>query len=177
MQTAIEEKRYRGGKGLSESRLLVESLGLDGRPLDLRDWIESSLLFSWIEAEVERFVSSPDDSQSGTGAMYDRFRKILQILCFAYSTGRGRSADIAAGCRCEVEFQMIAENCLPFVDELVNFRRHHRALLEELLSRLYLRAACFSIGYTEEVSETLEKRLRGRAKDFLNTARHLDSCD
>jgi hypothetical protein len=147
-------------------------------PLNLRSWVELPILRSWIEAEVECLVFvRPGGSLAGPGAA-GRFREMLHLLCFAYATGRGRSAEILEGCRCDPELRLVAGDFLPFVEELRSFRRQYRALLEELLKRLYLRAAASNEGSSRsEVSRGLEVYFGGRAKDFLNAARHLDSCD
>ena len=178
METCIAEERWVGEAGEDDPGRANGCARPDGTPLNLRSWIELPILLSWIDAEVERFVSlRPGGPLAGPVAV-GRFRKMLQVLCFAYATGLGRSAEILDACRCDPELRLVAGDFLPFVEELRSFRRRYRALLEELLTRLYLRAAASNAGASRtEVSRGLEVYFGGRAKDFLNVARHLDSCD
>jgi|SRR5437899_6884590 len=146
--------------------------------LNLRQWVDDQTLLSWIEAEIERFVPlslgegfiSPDAA--------DRFRKMMTLLCFAYSGGLTRSAEIVEALRTEIDFRFVTPGLRPFAEELRTFRRRYRAVLEVVLTRLFMRAATFNRQFAKEaVPRELENQFENRARNLLNLARHLDACD
>src|SRR5258705_6298681 len=146
METCIAEERWVGEAGEGEPGRANGCVRPDGMPLNLRSWIELPILLSWIDAEVEHFVAlRPAGPLAGPMAA-QRFRKMLQVLCFAYATGLGRSAEILDACRRDPELRLVAGDFLPFVEELRSFRRRYRALLEGILTRVYLPAAASDAG-------------------------------
>ena len=145
---------------------------------DLQRWIDMKTLSAWTRAEVERFVPLSLGQAFVAPNAADRFRKMLSILCLAYSTGMSRSAEIGDACRRTREFASIAGEFCPFADELRTFRRRYRAVLEVILTRLFMRAAALNAEFAREaVPRELESQFESRAKEVLNRARHLDACD
>jgi hypothetical protein len=147
-------------------------------PFDLRQYVELPILLSWIEAEIERFVPlSLRQSFKGPAAAA-RFRDMLKLLCFAYGAGVIRSAEIAEASRQEAEFRLASGDFRPFPDELKAFRRRYRAILEVVLTRLFVRAGSWNSAFARNFrcSEFTSQCARN-ARDLLNVARHLDSCD
>jgi hypothetical protein len=174
MTAGLEQER----KQLSPEKGGMRSFPADGLVPNLCQWVDSSSLLMWIEAEVERFIPFSRYLPPVESDHAERLRKMLHLLCLAYCTGRAASVEIIEACRREPEFRMVTRNVVPFPDELKTFRRRYRALLEELLTRLFLRAAVSRSGFPEgDTNLSLETYVARQAKNVLDLARHLDSCD
>lgn len=166
----------RAGRG-ADSVVPVEAVSA-GTALNLQQWIDRRTLLSWIRLEIERFVPLSLGQAFMAPNAVDRFRKMLTLLSLAYSTGMTRSAEIGEACHRNAEYSAIAGDFCPFADELRSFRRRYRAVLEVVLTRLFMRAAALNAQFAREaVPRELESQFESRAKEVLNRARHLDAVD
>jgi hypothetical protein len=86
------------------------------------------------------------------------------------------SQEITRNCGTDVWLQHCFGDAIPFRSELVSFRRRHRVGLEEVLLRI-LRSAVSSAGVDREESLELNQAAILEARERLDIARHLDSCD
>ena len=178
MQACVYETSWSEDSRIAASRNGPAWIESKRPELDLRQWIDLPTLAEWIQGEIEPFIPLSMGLALAAPNAVDRFRKMLTILCFGYSSGLTRSAEIAEASRREPEFQSIAGGFHPFADELRNFRRRYRALLEVVLTRLFMRAAVLNPEFAREAApRELKSQFETRARDLLNVARHYDSCE
>ncbi len=178
-----------------------------GSPLpgDLRDWIQPWELISCLEHVVNELDLSAMPSQDLereraygqlswgmklTGSSFIGHRaspvrcglpslncsRLFCLLGFSYSIGVFASHEIVRNCRSDNWFRNCSGGTIPFRNELVLFRRRHRARLEEILVRVFNQALACADPETLDSSE-LTQALFDEAKERLDFARHLDSCD
>jgi len=102
--------------------------------------------------------------------------RLFCLLGFSYSTGVFGSQEIVRNCYTDNWLRNCPGHTIPFRNELVSFRRRHRASLEEILVRVFSRALAGADRKLAGSSE-LTQSLIEEAKERLDFARHLDSCD
>jgi hypothetical protein len=155
--------------GLDEvSRLVAE----------LRGWVDPFVLASWVEKEAEglgpltRFAAAVDEKPECEPGV------ILSVLAFSYSLGVFSSEEIVRNCRTNSALGTLAGGKFLFRQELARFRRRHRALLTELVARVFIRAVSewFGLDYGK-IAPYLDTHLRRLAIERLDIARHLDAID
>jgi len=145
---------------------------------ELRSWADPFALASWVEQEAEILnhgarISGVFDSTAECDPSM-----ILSVLGYSYAIGVFSSEDIARNSRANNAFNALAGGKFLFRQELTVFRRRNRALLTELVARVFVRAVCewYGLGRTE-VAPYLDSYLRRLAIERLDIARHLDAVD
>jgi hypothetical protein len=140
--------------------------------------IEASLLGSWIDEEIEWLKDRHEEVYSRAIAQPETFLPMLRLLCLAYATGEAETSQIVQVCRRDPGFRATTAGFVPFPQELRHFRRRHRALLETLLARVFMRLAFSDKSRPiRRTSRALQEYFEARAREVLDLARHLDSCD
>ena len=102
--------------------------------------------------------------------------RLLCLLGFSYACGIFASQEIVRNCCTDQWFRNCSGATVPFRNELVLFRRRHRATLEQILTRVFSWAVAGAGREPSESSQSVEALLE-EAKERLDFARHLDSCD
>jgi hypothetical protein len=144
---------------------------------DLSEWVSPARLKVWIEQEIERLNG---DSSRIAESLWQRLdvqpKMLLALLSFAYATRVFCPEDIVERCYSDAMFRLICEGSVPFVQELSNFRRRNRRLLERILVGVFLQAIRdkFDLDVIWLSPELLHD-LNGHAKVRLDLARHMDT--
>ncbi len=103
----------------------------------------------------------------------------MYVLAYAYARQVYDSEEIVRACRTDPVLQPLCRRGgAPFAGEVQWFRRRNRAVLERVLTGVFLRAVRdrFDPGGVAVRAE-LEQDLRRVAVDRLNTARHMDRVE
>jgi len=148
-------------------------------PVDLLEWVDESTLLVWLEQEILRLDWHHPLVQSYLREHPDYHPKVmLSVLAFGYLTRSFSSESIAEACRTEKAFRVLCQGTLPFAHELVAFRKKNRAVVERVVTGVFLRAIChkFDLNHADLPAE-LEHDIRRRAVERLNIARHMDVLD
>jgi hypothetical protein len=142
---------------------------------DLSDWVPPSRLRDWIEQEIERLNWDLPRMQELPRPRLDyQTKMLLCLLSFAYATGVFCHEQVTVRCHVDDMFQLICEGRVPFVQEVVNFRRRNRLLLERILTGVLLRAVRHKFGLDAAwLSPDLVQDLGNHAGQRLDLARHL----
>lgn len=142
---------------------------------DLSDWVPPSRLKEWIDQEIENLDQGiPQIADSPDQCSEYQPRRLLALLSFAYATGVFCHEQVAVRCYVDPMFQLICEGRVPFVQEVVNFRRRNRLLLERILTCVLLRAVRHKFGLDAAwLSPDLVQDLGNHAAQRLDLARHL----
>ena len=145
---------------------------------ELRGWVDPFVLASWVGKEAEglspltRFAAAVDEkSECDPGV-------ILSVLAYSYTLGVFSSEEIVRNCRTNSALGALAGGKFLFRQELTRFRRRHRALLTELVARIFIRAVSEWFGLeVGKIAPYLDTHLRRLAIERLDIARHLDAID
>ncbi len=146
---------------------------------DLSKWIAPARIKEWVEAEIRGLGEEVPNIGQFPWSRGDRpSDPLLALLSFAYITGVFYHEDVAAKCRSELVFRLLSEGTFPSAQELSNFRRRNRHLLERILAGVLLRAVEQSSNrdFSWMAVEVAEE-LGHRAADRLDLARHVNSGD
>lgn len=144
---------------------------------NLSEWVPPARLKVWIEQEIERLdLDIPRISGSSWQHLDVQPKMLLALLSFAYATRVFCPEDIVERCSSDVMFRLISEGNVPFVQELSNFRRRNRRLLERILTGVFLQAIRdkFDLDVIWLSTELLQD-LSEHAKARLDLARHMDT--
>ncbi len=148
-------------------------------PMDLRQWIPEEKLVEWINetvaANVHKEPSGPTETPQA--AVTGRGKALLSVIVLGCTTGIFTSEDIARACQSEKAFASLCVGEAPFRQELEQFRRNHRAILEHVLTAVLLQAVKERYSKLEKLPPGMEYAVRCRAVDRLDTARHMDTWD
>lgn len=144
---------------------------------ELRGWVDPFVLASWVEKEADglgplaRVATIDEKAECDLGI-------ILSILAYSYALGVFSSEEIVRNCRTNSALSTLAGGKFLFRQELTHFRRRHRALLTELVARVFIRAVSewFGLG-AAKIAPYLDAHLRRLAVERLDIARHLDAAD
>jgi len=143
----------------------------------LRDWVDPFVLASWVGTEAEALSHDTGLEEAFDDKTECDPNIILSVLAYSYATGVFSSEEIVRNCRTNAAFGALSGGKFLFRQELTRFRRRHRALLTELIGRVYIRAVSeWGIGRSE-LAPYLESFLRRMAIERLDIARHLDAVD
>ena len=142
---------------------------------DLSDWVPPSRLKEWIDQEIENLNQGiPQTADSRDQCSEYQPRRLLALLSFAYATGVFCHEQVAVRCYVDPMFQLICEGRVPFVQEVENFRRRNRLLLERILTGVLLRAVRHKFGLDAAwLSPDLVQDLGNHAARRLDLTRHL----
>jgi hypothetical protein len=145
---------------------------------ELRGRVDPFALASWVEKEAEglnaltRVEATIDEKAECDPGI------ILSVLAYSYALGVFSSEEIVRNCRTNGALTTLAGGKFLFRQELTRFRRRHRALLTELVARVFIRAVSEWFGLsTAELAPYLDTHLRRLAIERLDIARHLDAVD
>jgi hypothetical protein len=165
-QPAISRDRERTGLD-QVSRLVGE----------LRGWIDPFVLASWVENEADGLGPLTSAARVDEKAECDP-GIILSVLAYSYALGIFSSEEIVRNCRTNSALRTLAGGKFLFRQELTRFRRRHRALLTELVARVFIRAVSEWFGLEAgKIAPYLDTHLRRLAIERLDIARHLDAID
>ena len=144
-------------------------------PLNLSEWVAPEKLAGWVREEVEKLDhTKPEVQEFLLHPPEARPRELLAVVLYAYATQLYRSEEISHACRTDSILQMLCEGKVPFAEELEQFRRKHRALLESLLGHILVRAVSEKFVQVGQLPPGFQNSLLRRAIDSLDTARHMD---
>ncbi|HEY5909029.1 MAG TPA: hypothetical protein VJA21_00340 [Verrucomicrobiae bacterium] len=147
-------------------------------PLDLATWVAPQTIAHWIREEIDQLDRSKPEVRGVLSHPPDaRPQVILSVLLFAYSTQRFTNSEILAACHSDPVMKQLCDGQAPFADEIGHFRRTHRALLEFLLGQLLIRAVREKFVEAGQLPPGLQRSLKNRAVDQIDTARHLSSLE
>jgi len=148
-------------------------------PEDLREWVSTGTLISWLEEHVEELgLRHPSLHQSPLAQGTPSPKALLRILVFACGTGVLDDQEVARLCHSDVAYRLLSDGTHPWPNELAGFRRKHRDLLVQALEELSLRSLQSRYAPNEiDFGKPLTDQLRNRAMDLVNTSCHLGSCD
>jgi len=96
----------------------------------------------------------------------------LRLLSFAYASGVLDSEEICQLCLEENWFWRLGLDQEPLAERLCRFRRENRERLEMVLARVLPSGEPANNRLADFAAER-----RARARDLLNLARHLDTCE
>jgi hypothetical protein len=103
---------------------------------------------------------------------------LLSVLAYSYAMGVFSSEEIVRNCRTNGAFGALSEGKFLFRQELTRFRRRHRAMLIELITRIFVRAVSEWFEFSErDVSAYVKICMHRAAVERLDIARHLDTSD
>jgi hypothetical protein len=144
---------------------------------ELRGWVDPFVLASWVEKEADglgpltRVATVDEKAECDPGI-------ILSVLAYSYALGVFSSEEIVRNCRTNSAVRALAGGKFLFRQELTRFRRRHRALLTELVARVFIRAVSEWFGLeVGRIAPYLDTHLRRLAIERLDIARHLDAVD
>lgn len=148
-------------------------------PEDLREWIPTGTLISWLEEQVEELSLEQGGLLRVPPAQGAPSSKaLLCVLTFACVTKVFDEQEITRLCHCDVAYRLLTDGTPPWPSDLARFRRKHRDLLVQVLGGLLQRALQSRYSPDEIASNTPpSEQLRIRAMDLLNTLCHVGSRD
>jgi hypothetical protein len=154
---------------------LEEVSGLIG---ELRGWIDPFVLASWVDKELEELRSLTKVEATVDEKTECDPGVILSVLAYSYAMGVFSSEEIVRNCRTNSALGTLAGGKFLFRQELTRFRRRHRALLTELVARVFIRAVSEWFGLdVAAIAPYVDTHLRRLAIERLDIARHLDAVD
>jgi len=179
METQVHETGIMGKQpAISRDR---EIIGLDqvSRLIgELRGWVDPFVLASWVDKETERLVPLTRFAEAIDEKPECDPGIILSVLAYSYALGVFSSEEIVRHCRTNSALRTLAGGKFLFRQELTRFRRRHRALLTELVARVFIRAISEWFGLDAgRIAPYLDTHLRRLAIERLDIARHLDAID
>jgi hypothetical protein len=142
-------------------------------PMDLREWFSEDNLVAWIKEAVENLHKEHAEVKEPTG----RAKSLIAVISLACITQTLLSDDIVRVCRSEKAFIELCGPDAPFRQELEQFRRQNRPLLELALTAVLLRAVRQRYSSLEKLPPGLEFAVKTRAIDRLDTIRNMDTWD
>lgn len=148
-------------------------------PADLGTWVWSGTLREWIQEETDKLSwGHPEVEDYLRRHPSYPPRQMLTLLSLAYACGVFSCQEVVRFCRSDAIFQVVCQGQVPFAHEVQSFRRHNRALLERVLSRVLLRAyrQRFNLA-ADPLSFGLEAAAHTRAVERIDLARHLDGSE
>lgn len=148
-------------------------------PADLRDWVSPATLKEWVDLEIAKLNwQHPGVAEYIRAHTGQHPRSMLALLAFAYAGAVFGSEEIVQACRGNRLPPSNGSMDVPFAQELRNFRRSNRRLLEEVLSGVFLKAITARLNLDPNRPSTeLLQDLRDRAMERLDIARHMDAMD
>lgn len=145
---------------------------------ELRGCVDLFVLASWVDKEAEglvpltTFAAAIDEKPECDPGI------ILSVLAYSYALGVFSSEEIVRNCRTNSALSTLAGGKFLFRQELTRFRRRHRALLTEMVARVFIRAVSEWFGLdARKIAPYLDTHLRRLAIERLDIARHLDAID
>jgi hypothetical protein len=145
---------------------------------ELRGWVDPFVLASWVGTEAEALSHDTRLEEAFDEKTQCDPNIILSVLAYSYATGVFSSEEIVCNCRTNAAFGALSGGKFLFRQELTRSRRRHRALLTELMGRVYIRAVCEWFRFDRTgLAPYLESFLRRMAIERLDIARHLDAVD
>jgi hypothetical protein len=144
---------------------------------DVSEWVPPFRLKGWIEQEIGNLDwDSPQTSGSLRRPLDHQPKMLLSLLSFAYARGVFGHEEIAARCDSDAMFRVICEGKVPVVQDLSNFRRRNRLLLERILAGVFLQAVRDKFELDAAwLSPELAQDLSDQATHRLNLARHMNN--
>lgn len=145
---------------------------------DLRLWLDPFLLVSWVREEADGLGCSARMPE-----MFDRSAEcspkiLLNVLAYSYAVGVFSGEEIVRNCRTSAAFGALSEGKFLFRQELTRFRRRHRTLLTELITRTFVRSVSEWLELDEgDLLPYIKTCLHKAAIERLDIARHLDTSD
>lgn len=184
MEVRVQPQLGSAGRWVEESTgpgrnaNIVDLDELSGAIADLRLWLDPGLLASWVSEEADALGCN-----ARTQEMFERCaecnpRILLCVLGYSYARGIFSSEEIVRNCRTKGALGALSERIFLFRQELTHFRRRHRALLTELIARIFVRFVCEWFGLERHnLRPYIITYLQRTAIDRLDIARHLDTSD
>ena len=153
--------------------IMVSPVTATASPMDSADRVDSAILLDCVAEEVSHFYESGEVANFKAAPNQ---RELLGVLTFAYARRLYASEEIAHLCQSDAGYRRLCNGHLPFADELVSFRRHHRPLLITVLANVIMRTSRMDSRETQPATAAAFKRqLLCQATERLDTARHLDT--
>jgi transposase len=148
-------------------------------PEDLREWVPTGTLISWLEEQVDELGRShPRLHQIVSAQGSPSSKALLRIVAFACVTRVFDDHEVARLCHSDVAYRLLTDGTPPWPSDLARFRRKHRELIVRVLEELSLKALQNRYAPYEIASgKSLTEQLHNRAIDLLNTSCHVGSCD
>jgi hypothetical protein len=146
---------------------------------ELRLWLDPFLLVAWVREEAQALGCSARMEETFDQPAECGPRILLGVLAYAYAMGVFSSEEIVRNCRTNSAFGALSEGKFLFRQELTRFRRRHRALLTELLARIFVRSVSERFGFSQGdvVLPYIKTCTHQAAIQRLDIARHLDTSD
>lgn len=147
-------------------------------PMDLREWVDTMTLLTWVAEEVELHEQAEAFVHPNPGVSHTRRKTLALMLTFALCTRHFELSHIVLACREEEPFKSLCQGEEPFADELDHFRRVNRSFLQQALANVLLRAlsAKFEMP-ASQLPTAVHRDVRSRAEERLDIARHLSNWD
>ena len=146
-------------------------------PLDLSEWIDKSVLRSWVIDAIELWNwNNPELAVILKRHPAFEPKALFDTLTFAYLTSIFGSDEIARCCSTDPEFAELRPRLRPTEEELSLFRRLNRGLLKLSLAEVTLRAVRSQCLDSEMrlVPPGLRRAIINDAVMRLDIARHMD---
>jgi hypothetical protein len=170
---SLENRNPPTGEGEQTTFLAASPIKL---PLNLTEWVKPELLADWVRQAVKELdLVRPKVQDPAPAQQEERLRTNLAVLVYAYATQTYLNDEIIRACHSEPVFQGLCGHQPPFPEELKHFRRKFRAMLENTLTRILVRAVQEKYVEVGELPPGLRYSLSGLAADYLDTARHIDT--
>jgi hypothetical protein len=143
---------------------------------DLGKWITPSRLIRWIDQEIVTLNwDAPQVCRDSRIRLDYQAKRLLSLLCFAYATGVFVPEEITRKCYSDEVFRRICEGRIPSNQEMSNFRRRNRRLLQQILAGVFLRAVqCKFDLDAKGLSPELAQDVSDQVSRRLDVARHMD---
>jgi hypothetical protein len=148
-------------------------------PRDLREWVTTGELITWVEEEVQQLIPVHHQLLTSMGRSSALPAKtMLSLLVFSYATQVFSSQEIVHSCYSDVAFRLLCTGPPPFPYELVRFRRRNRTLIASILEAVIIRALKYRGDCNGNASNpVILEKSRDWAVERLNIARHMEGCD
>lgn len=145
---------------------------------DLRACVDPFLLSSWVREEAHSLGQNARLPEMFSQSVECSPRILLCVLGYAYTVETFSSEEIVRNCRTNGALSALSGGKFLFRQELRRFRRRHRALLTDLITRIFMRFVSEWFGLNRrELPVRLKRHLQRAAIDRLDIARHLDASD
>ncbi len=147
-------------------------------PADLRQWFPEDRLLGWIDQALPTLHKEhPELAEALQHVTTGRANALLSVIVLGCVTGTFTSEDIARACQSQKPFIHYCGGEAPFRQDLEQFRRKNRVVLEHTLAAVLLSAVKERYSKLDKLPPGLEFSVLHRAVDRLDTARHMDTWD
>ncbi len=144
----------------------------------LRVCVDPFLLSSWVREEAYSLGQNARLPELFNQSAECSPRILLCVLGYAYTIETFSSEEIVRNCRSNGALGALSGGKFLLRQELRRFRRRHRALLTDLITRVFMRFVSEWFGLNRwELPLRLKRNLQRAAIDRLDIARHLDASD